>query len=105
MHCFTYVFSLYLDNCSSNNSSSLHVKYISENREADLNELPTIFYQDRELINYHSSRINEHELNIPCFDTLNDIEGNSNECHEVIDDNYFDIEDIDLSSLQLNPYD
>ena len=48
----------------------------------------------------------ENDLNIPsCFDTLNEIEGNYKECLEVIYDSYFDIEDIDLSSSQLNPYD
>ena len=64
------------------------------------------FYRDRELINDHSSGINEHKLGIPsCFDTLKNIEGNSNECLEVIYDSYFDIKDIDLSFLQLNPHD
>ena len=36
---------------------------------------------------------------------MNKIEGNFNECLEVIYDNYFDIEDIDLSSLQFNLHD
>ena len=36
---------------------------------------------------------------------MNKIEGNSNECLEVIYDSYFDIEDIDSSSLQLNHHD
>ena len=44
-----------------------------------------------------------------CFifllDTLGKIEGNSNECCEIIYDSYFDIEDINLSSSQLNPHD
>ena len=74
-------FSLYPDNFSNSNLSSLHIKDISENREVDLNEFSISIYQDRELINDHSSDINEHELNIPCyFDTLNKIEGNYNEC-------------------------
>ena len=65
-----------------------------------------VFIRIKITINDHSTEINEHELNIPsCFDTLKKIEGNSNECLEVIYDSYFDIEDIDLSSLQLNPHD
>ena len=68
--------------------------------------MPISFYQDRKLINDHSSGINEHELNITsCFNSLNKMEGNSNECVEIIYDNYFDIEDIDVSSLQLNLHD
>ena len=77
-------FSLYPDNFSNRNLPSPHIIDISENDEADLNEFPIIFYQDRELINDHSFGINEHELNIPsCFDTLNKIEGNSNECLQI----------------------
>lgn len=45
-------------------------------------------------------------LHIPsCFDALDEIEGNSNECHDVSYDSYLDIENIDSSSSQLNPLD
>jgi len=44
-------------------------------------------------------------LYIPsCFDTLDKIKGNSNECRKVIYHSYFDIEDIDLSTSLLNPH-
>jgi len=67
--------------------------------------LPISFYQDREIVIDHSSGINEHVLYIPsCFDTLDEIERNSNECYEVIYDSYFDIQDINLYPSQLNPH-
>jgi len=63
------------------------------------------FYQDRETIIDHYFGINKHVLYIPsCFDTLDEIEGNSNKYREVIYDNYSDNEDVDLYSYQVNPH-
>lgn len=92
-------FSLYPNIFAHSNLSHLNINDISKNKEVDLNELAISFYKDRELIIDHFCHINEHVLHIsPCFDTMNKIKENSNECGEVIYDHYFDIEDIDLSS-------
>lgn len=97
---------LYPDIFGNGNFSPLNSIDISENKEVDLSEFPISFYQDTELMIDHSSGINEHVLYIPsCFDTLDKIEGNSNECREFIYDSFFDIEDIYLPTSLLNPHD
>ena len=99
-------FSLYPDIFNDGNFSPLNINDISETTEADVNELPIIFYQDRETIIDHSFSINEHEIFIPpCFDILDKIKGNSREYHEVVFDNYSDIKDVDFCSSQENPHD
>ena len=86
--------------------SPLGINDISENTETDLNELPLSFYQDREAINDHSFAINEHEIFIPpCFNVLDEIEGNSREYCKAIYDNYSNIEVVDFYSSQENPHD
>lgn len=93
-------FHLYLDIFASRNLFPLCNNVTPQNREVDINELPINFYQDRKSnIDYSFG------INIPsCFDTLDEIAGNSNECREVIYDSYFHIKDTDLSSFQLNPH-
>ena len=99
-------FSLYPDIFNDGNFSPLDINDISENTEADLNELLSSFYQDREAINDHSFAINEHEILVPpCLDILDEIEGNSRESCEVIYDDYSDIEDVDFNFSQKNPHD
>ena len=98
-------FSLYPDIFNDGNFSPLGVNDISENTEADLNELPLSFYQYREAKNDHSFAINEHEILVPpCLDILDKIEGNSRESCEVIYDNYSDIEDVDFYSSKESPH-
>lgn len=72
----------------------LGINDISKNKDDDLNELPISVYKDRETIIDHSFSINEHEIFIPHFDTLDEIEENSRKY--IIYDNYCDIEDIDF---------
>ena len=87
-------FSLYPDIFNDGNC----INDISENTEADLNEIPINFYQDRKTIIDHSFAINKHKIFSPCFDILDEIEGNSREYCEVIYDNYSDIEEVDFYS-------
>ena len=99
-------FSLYPDIFNVCNFSPLGINDILENKEDDINELPIIFYQDKETIIDHSFAINEHKFFIPpCFDILDEIKGNSREYREVVYDNYSDIKDADFCSSQENPHD
>jgi len=67
--------------------------------------MPINSYKDRETIFDHYFGINKHVLYIPsCFDTLDEIEGNSNKYREVIYDNHSNNEYVDLYSFQVNPH-
>jgi len=89
-------FSLYPDIFNDDNFSSLSINDISENKEADLNESPLSF-QDREVTIEHPFAINKYErFVLPCLNILYEKEQSRESC-EVIYDNYFDIEDVDLS--------
>lgn len=106
-HIFLFIasnshFSLYHGIFPDSNSSYISINVILENRKIDLNELPISFYQDRESFNDHSFNINENFLNTPCFDALYWNGDNSTECCEVIFDDHFDIEDVELSNFSLN---